>query len=560
MKYSQFKSDLAQKKYQRLKSDLLKIKNALVLAATVPRFLRKRITFEQAEEQTRRLLASRVERFLELARTQIYECPGNAYLRLLKHAGCEFSDLQTHVYRHGLEETLIELAKQGVYLTSDEFKGHRDVIRGQVSFRVFPREFQRRVSTAGFTIQSSGTRNAPVSTFSQLDWRILRLMALTLTYTANGIFSSAYAQYQPILSGRAGSVLTRGKIGIPTDRWFAPKIQINNWLETKYHYLTAYLIAVMGNWFGPGIAKPEFLEIGEVRPIVEWILQKRRDGKTCCINAVHSICVRIAQVASEMGVSLEGTTFLGHGEPLTQFKRALIEKAGARVFTNYSLGGNINAGLGCGKPAFTDEVHVHQSLLALVEHPKPIDSTRPPIYPLLATTLHPLAPRLLLNVANGDYATFVKRDCGCALERIGFTQHLHTIRSFEKFTSEGMNYFIVDLFELLEKTIPSEFGGGSGDYQLVEEEDGNGQTRLTLVVHPEVRMLNEEKLLARLRAVLAQGSRGNRFMTKLWHDEGTFRVIRKTPYASPRGKILPLHILHKKTMPLAETSLPGAPT
>jgi hypothetical protein len=163
----------------------------------------------------------------------------------------------------------------------------------------------------------------------------------------------------------------------------------------------------------------------------------------------------------------------------------------------------------------------------------------------MLTTLHASAPRLLLNVENGDYVTLVKRDCGCALERAGFTQHLHTIRSFEKFTTEGMNYFTMDLFKLLEKKIPSEFGGGPGDYQLVEEEDGSGQTRLTLVVHPGVGDLNEEKLLSRLQQSLAQGSRSNRFMSRVWQDAGTFRIRREAPYASARGKILPLHISQK---------------
>jgi hypothetical protein len=128
---------------------------------------------------------------------------------------------------------------------------------------------------------------------------------------------------------------------------------------------------------------------------------------------------------------------------------------------------------------------------------------------------------------------------------VGFTQHLHTIRSFEKFTSEGMNYFGSDLFELLENVIPSEFGGGPGDYQLVEEEDERGQTRLTLVVHPQLGEINEATLLLRLQHALAQGSRNQRFMSKIWQDAGTFRIRREVPHASDRGKILPLHIKQK---------------
>jgi hypothetical protein len=108
-----------------------------------------------------------------------------------------------------------------------------------------------------------------------------------------------------------------------------------------------------------------------------------------------------------------------------------------------------------------------------------------------------------------------------------------------------MNYFYGDLSELFEKLLPAEFGGGPGDYQLVEEEDGRRQTRLTVRVHPAVGNLDEERLLARLRAALSQGSQGNRFMAQLWQDAGTFRVVRQSPHASVRGKILPLHVMRK---------------
>jgi hypothetical protein len=176
-----------------------------------------------------------------------------------------------------------------------------------------------------------------------------------------------------------------------------------------------------------------------------------------------------------------------------------------------------------------------------------LDNGSAPVHPLLCTTIHPSFPRLLLNVENGDYGSFVQRDCGCPLENVGLTLHLHHIRSYEKFTSEGMNYFYSGIYDLLEDALPSEFGGGLGDYQLVEEEDENAQTRLTLVVHPGVGELNEDKVLARLRSALQDGSRGNRFMARVWENAGTFRVKRQLPYTSPRGKVLPLHIPRAKT-------------
>lgn len=158
--------------------------------------------------------------------------------------------------------------------------------------------------------------------------------------------------------------------------------------------------------------------------------------------------------------------------------------------------------------------------------------------------LNPQETRLLLNIDLGDYAVMETRDRGCALDRLGLKLHLHHIRSYEKFTSERMNYYYGDLFELFESVLPAEFGGGPGDYQLVEEEDGEGQTRLSLVVDPGVGALDESRLLCRLRESLPQGSRGNRFMPKLWQDAGTFRIKREIPHSSGRGKILPLHIKH----------------
>jgi hypothetical protein len=203
-------------------------------------------------------------------------------------------------------------------------------------------------------------------------------------------------------------------------------------------------------------------------------------------------------------------------------------------------------GYGCGRPARTDEMHVSRHMLAMIEHARPVAEDAVDIRPLLVTSINPLTVRFFLNVENGDYATLTRRDCGCALEKAGFDLHIHRIRSYEKFTSEGVNYLHYDLFELFEKTLPSEFGGGPGDYQLVEEEDDNGQTRLTLLVHPQVGAVGEERLLARLKEILAQGQHSNRLTIKLWQDAGTFRVERRIPYASRRGKIVPLHILRDR--------------
>ena len=531
--------------FRQLKSDLVNVKRTLSLPPALPRFFRERITLQQAGEEIKRLLDTRVERFLELTRRQIYQRPESPYLRLLKHAGCEFSDLKTGVDRHGLESTLAKLAGEGVYLSSDEFKGKTEVKRGGISFRVSPRDFERRETSAGFTTESSGSRNVPVGTFASLEQRALQAVEQAIFYSAHDLFACAHALYEPLLAGRIKPILINGKLGIATDRWFVLKVDTHTVVEKKYHYLNALLVAGMGTWFGPGVANPQYVDPRSFKLILEWIRETRSKGKTCCIATVVSNAVRIARKSLETGQSLEGVTFTASGEPLTQSKKRIFEEAGARIALRYGPGGGNGASAACGNPQFIDEMHIPQSTLTLVENPRTLDDTDPPIHPLMLTTPHPGAPRLLFNVEIGDHAILLTRDCGCPLQKVGFTQHIHTVRSFEKMTSEGMNYAGTDVFMLLENTLPSEFGGEPGDYQLVEEEDDRGQTRLTLVVHPEVGDINELKLLSRLQQGLAQGSRNHRFMSKIWQNADTFRIRREAPYASARGKVLPLHIKQK---------------
>ena len=514
------------------------------LIKEVPQFFQERVTLDRANEQIKRDLDRREERFLELVRCQIFERPNSPYLKLLRLTGCEFSDLQNAVRRFGIEETLVRLAGEGAFLTIEEFKGKKDVIRGRHSFRVFPNSFDNDNGSSGYRTQSSGTSNQPTRSFVSLGLLAIRTPASCLAFAAHGLFSHVHAMYDSILPGSGGinNLLIYSKMGVTTDRWFAQKVPIRSRSERLYHYFTTQLIVAAASRCGSGFPKPEFLAHEELETIIRWASAQQALQRGCCITTAASNAARIARVARRLGVSLESTKFIVTGEPFTDSKREAIEAVGATGIPRYTYGGSVNIGYGCANPLFTDEVHVNQHLLALCANPRPLGPTSPAINPLLCTTLDPAFPRLLFNVESGDYGLMIRRDCGCALEKAGLSLHLYSIRSFEKFTSEGMNYFYGDLYELFERTFPREFGGGPGDYQLMEEEDETGQTRLTLVVHPEVKDLDEKRIIAVLRAELSKGSRSDRFMTDVWTRAGTFKLRRKIPYASPRGKILPLHI------------------
>jgi hypothetical protein len=502
----------------QLASDVKKAKDTLALIKSLRSFLRDPVSLERARHEIEQSLAVREASFLELVHTCIYERPKSPYLKLLKFAGCAYADLETHVRRYGLETCLEKLANNGVYLTSEEFKGKKTVVRGSHSFSVSPGDFEIGHSLPGYVGQSSGTTNKPVRSRVHTNYLSQRTYAACVFFAAHDLFSYVHAIYDAILPGAAGvnNLLIYSRLGIAADRWFARRIPVRSWAEGFYHSLMTYSIVLSGKCFGPGFPAPRYTKTTDLARIVQWMI--------------------------EMKASLQGVKFIVSGEPYTEAKRSAIEKAGATATSRYSYGGSVNIGFGCGNPLHIDEIHVNQHMLALITHRRCLDDQLPSVQPLLCTTLVPSVSRLLLNVESGDYATLENRKCKCALEDAGLTLHVHHIRSFEKFTSEGMNYFYGDLFEFFENTLPATFGGGPGDYQLVEEEDSDGQTYLTLVVAPTVASLNESKLLAKLQAALANGSRANQFMAKVWQQAGAIRIKRAVPHTSPRGKVLPLHV------------------
>jgi hypothetical protein len=528
---------LLKRDVSQLRSD---VRGLVALVKGVPEFFKERVTVQGAQEQIRKDLDHREERFLETARTGIYDRPDSPYLKLLKLAGCEFADLQAQVRRCGVEETLRQLAREGVYLTSDEFKGKKEVTRGRHCFRVIPHYFDSLRASGGYRTQSSGTTNQPIRSFVSLDLLAIRTPATCLAFAAHDLFSRAHAMYDSVLPGSAGinNLMIYARMGVAADRWFARTIPIRSKFERIYHSSTTRLLVQAARYWGTDFPEPEYLEHDQVDEIIHWV---RAQTSQCCITTAASNAVRIARAACRLGISLEGTKFIVTGEPFTDCKREVIESTGARATPRYAYGGSVNISFGCANPLHTDESHVNQHLLALISSPRQV-ANADSVYPLLCTTIDPAFPRLLLNVESGDYGYLSRRDCGCLLEKAGLSLHLHHIRSFEKFTSEGMNFFYGDLYELFERTLPCEFGGAPGDYQLMEEEDETGQTRLTLVVHPQVKALDEMRILARLRAELSQRSRGDRFMTDVWAQSGTFKLKRNVPYASPRGKVLPLHM------------------
>jgi hypothetical protein len=220
---------------------------------------------------------------------------------------------------------------------------------------------------------------------------------------------------------------------------------------------------------------------------------------------------------------------------MTRARLRVIREAGALAQPLYGSSETGLLGYGCLAPADTDDFHLASDLHALVQPGDAPGPLRP--RSLLVTSLRSTARVMLLNVSLGDEAVLTGRSCGCPLERLGWTEHLHTVRSFEKLNTGGIALLDSDVITVLEETLPARFGGGPTDYQLLEEESPDGRPRLRLLVHPAVGPLDEAAVAEAFLRSIGEGSGVERLVELQWRQAGLPVVERRPPRAAASGKI-----------------------
>src|SRR5262245_5277906 len=137
----------------------------------LPRFLRRPVTTDEAQATLTRRFARRELDCLTVAREAIYRNAASPYRRLLDLAGCEYGDLERLVHRDGIERALGTLYHAGVYLTIEEFKGRRPVVRGGVTIAFDPLQLRNSNATLHLVAHSTGSggaRTAVVIDFAAL--------------------------------------------------------------------------------------------------------------------------------------------------------------------------------------------------------------------------------------------------------------------------------------------------------------------------------------------------------------------------------------------------------
>lgn len=506
-------------------------------AADLGPLLRRAPTAHEARALLEERVRHRDRDFLALTRLAIFGHGASPYRALLRIAGCEYPDLEQLVRGEGLDGALHRLARAGVYLTQDEFKGRQPVVRGSESVTVLPSALWNPLLRGSLLARTSGSRGVGLIVPDNVGFDQdlgLGMRFWMLAHGGGAIRTAAW--YVPGGAAVAGLVVLTAA-GHRPERWFSQVDPSAPGLHSRYAW-SARILRWTGLAVGRPLPSPEYAPLRAPHGVVRWLRAVIEAGQTPFLITGVSAAIRLAGAAEDAGLDIRGTRAVVGGEPVTARRLAAIRSGGIEPIPWYSTMEAGIVALGCLAPNGPDDMHWVTNQHAVIQPGAAAATGDDTLY---LTSLRPTARLVLLNVSLGDQATLENRACGCPLAGFGWAGHVHTVRSREKLTAAGMTFADQDVVHLLDEVLPARFGGGPTHYQLLEEETPEGQPRLTLLVHPSVGAFDAEAVRNVFLASLGAGSGAAQLMANVWRDANLLQVERRAPEATFTGKILHLH-------------------
>lgn len=509
-------------------------------------FLRNTISLDEARATIRTRLQERETSFLRVLEKGIFGNPGSAYLPLLKLAGCKLGDIRNLVASEGIEATLVKLRAAGVYISFEEFKGRKPIVRGGQQISTSPRSFDNPYLSNFYRSETSGSTGAGARVETDLDHLAAQASHLMLAREVHNVLDAPTVLWRGILPDGSGinNLLRACHFGRVPQKWFSPFNREALKPALKFQ-LATYGTVILGRLSGVPIPWPEPVSIDRAIVVARYVAETLKAHGSCLVVVTVSRALRVCVEAEQEGFDLTGATFMIAGEPPTPAKVRGITRTGARCFPTYGLAESGRIGMGCGNPIDSNDLHLLSDAFAVIQHPRRVPGWELEVEAFNVTSLLLSAPKLLLNVEVDDYGILERRSCGCPLEGYGFTDHLRDVHSFRKLTGEGVTLVGSEMVRILEEVLPARFGGSSLDYQLLEEEDEQGFTRLSLVISPKIDIDEEEAVINTVLEAMGRSSVGADAARAIWSQARTLRVKRTEPVWTSRGKLMPLHLVRR---------------
>lgn len=526
---------------------LSELSSFAAFARGVPSLLRSGITLESARAIVQRRLQERDSNFLRSVERGVWSNPRSPYRALFRAARCDRADLERLVGDRGVEGALNDLREAGVYVTFEEFKGQCPIVRDGIAVEAKSADFDNPSFRRYFPTTTGGSTGAPRRVLMDLDFLEARIPIQRVMMEAHGLADIPMAQWVEIPPGHGlEAALVQAAQGFVLDRWFTPVWAGPTGPGWRFRAATRMSVGIARR-AGVPLPMPEYLPFDRADVVARWAESMLRSHGRCAIRAHVSKAMRIAIAASGHGIDLTGVTITSGGEPPTRAKVRRITETGARFIPNYFVMEAGPIGLGCTDATGLNDQHFMSDHLAIVAHRRQVGGFGVTVDAFHYTTLLPTAPKLMINVETDDYGRIERRRCGCPFGELGFDTHLHDIRSFSKLTGEGVTLVGSEMERILEESLPARFGGSPLDWQLVEEEDEAGFTRLSLLVDPAVAIDDEKRVLDFVHDALRRAGGGADMSRAIWSQADTLRLLREPPRMNARGKIWPLHAARRLT-------------
>lgn len=505
-------------------------------ASSVRRHVRARPDPEAGRAVLRRDLETREARFLDVLDRAVLRRPGSPYHALLRHAGVERGDVEALVADLGLEGALARLRDAGVHVTPEELKRRVPLVRGSLRLDVSTVDFENPLAplgARGLSGASSGRPSVSVLSFDDLaeDACYVRLWV-----EGAGLEGRPFLLWRSVPPSRSGlrGALRSLHTGLRLVHWWSP-IPVGVLRRAPADSVALRVAWGIARAHGAAIPWPRHVPLDRADLVADAAARLVAARTPPVLDGTAGAVVRACNAAAERGLDLTGVVSRTGGEPLTLEKRAAIEAVGATASCHYASHEAGRIGFACADPSATDDVHLAEGRVALVEGERDGAGRR-----LLLTSISPTTPRLLLNADIGDTGVVERRRCGCPAGAVGLDVHVHTIRAAAKVTTDGTSILHAELLDLVERVLPGRFGGGPADYQLVEAEE-RGVPRLRVVVSPRVGPVDDAEVVRTVLGVVGEGPAWRGMTAGVWRDGSTLQVVRREPFATHAGKVHAFH-------------------
>jgi hypothetical protein len=418
------------------------------------------------------------------------------------------------------------------------------VVRNGQTLPIKSSDFDNPFIHSAYTAESGGSTGEGTRVAQDLDQLAARSPHFLLALAAHRLVEAPQVIWRGILpASTLNQLLQRAYFGSQPARWYS-NIGLRDskhWI--KYGLATYYVVAWM-RLYGLRAPFPRYVMAEQAERIARDVNELLKTHGQCLLSAGVSKSLRVCLAAEELGFDFRGVSVSLAGEPATPAKVRAMGRVGARFVANYALAEAGSLGYGCARYDDPTDVHLMKDAYALITSPHRVEGFDVTVPAFNLTTLLSTAPKILLNLQIDDYGMVEERACGCELETYGYTTHVREIHSYRKLTGEGVTLVGSEMERILDEVLPARFGGSALDYQLMEQEDAQGFTRLYLVIHPRLDIRDEQAVIDVVMNALRASSAMADSARAVWQHAGSLQIKRMEPHLTARGKLLPLFLQH----------------